>query len=98
MSNSLRIFGVTESLFQRDFSFFKSISRVVIRWNVQRGVAVIPKSVKKERIIENFNIWDFALTEDEMEQIVQLDMGYTEAEDPTSLETALGANQWKIHD
>lgn len=76
----------------------KSISQVVIRWNVQRGVAVIPKSVKKERIIENFNVWDFALTEDEMEQIAQLDMGYTEAEDPTSLETALGANQWKIHD
>lgn len=76
----------------------KSISQVVIRWNVQRGVAVIPKSVKKERIIENFNIWDFTLTDEDMEKISQLDLCYTEAEDPTSLETAIGANQWKIHD
>lgn len=76
----------------------KSISQVVIRWNVQRGVAVIPKSVKKERIEENFNVWDFALTEEDMARIAQLDMRHTEAEDPTALETAIGANQWKIHD
>lgn len=76
----------------------KSISQVVIRWNVQRGVAVIPKSVKKERITENFNIWDFSLTDEDMEKISRLDLGHTEAEDPTSLETAIGANQWKIHD
>ncbi len=76
----------------------KSIGQVVIRWNVQRGVAVIPKSVNKERIIENFNIWDFSLTEEDMKKIEELDMGYTEAEDPTSLKTAIGANQWKIHE
>ena len=76
----------------------KSIGQVVIRWNVQRGVAVIPKSVKKERIEENFNVWDFVLTEEDMSRIAQLDMGHTEAEDPTALETAIGANQWKIHD
>lgn len=76
----------------------KSISQVAIRWNVQRGVAVIPKSVKKARIEENFNVWDFSLTDEEMAAIAQLDMGHTEAEDPTALETAIGANQWKIHD
>lgn len=76
----------------------KTISQVVIRWNVQRGVAVIPKSVRKERIEENFNVWDFALTEEDMTQIAQLDLGHTEAEDPTALETAIGANEWKIHD
>lgn len=76
----------------------KSISQVVIRWNIQRGVAVIPKSVKKERIEENFNVWDFSLTDEDMKKIAQLDMGYTEAENPTELETAIGANQWKIHD
>lgn len=76
----------------------KSISQVVIRWNVQRGVAVIPKSVKKERIVDNFNVWDFVLTDEDMAKIEQLDMGYTEAEDPTSLGTAIGANQWKIHE
>ena len=76
----------------------KSVSQVVIHWNIQRGVAVIPKSVKKARIEENFNVWDFTLTDEDMKKIAQLDMGYTEAEDPTALETAIGANQWKIHD
>lgn len=76
----------------------KSVSQVVIRWNIQRGVAVIPKSVKKARIEENFNVWDFTLTDEDMAKIAQLDMGHTEAEDPTALETAIGANQWKIHD
>lgn len=76
----------------------KSISQIIIRWNIQRGVVVIPKSVKKERIKENFNVWDFKLSEEDMNKISELDMGYTEAEDPTSLETAIGANEWKIHD
>lgn len=76
----------------------KSVSQVVIRWNIQRGVAVIPKSIKKARIEENFNVWDFTLTDEDMAKIAQLDMGHTEAEDPTALETAIGANQWKIHD
>lgn len=40
----------------------KSVAQVALRWNVQRGVVVIPKSVHKERIQENFNIWDFELS------------------------------------
>ncbi|SBS33430.1 putative oxidoreductase YtbE [Marinomonas aquimarina] len=54
----------------------KSIAQVALRWNVQRGVTVIPKSVHPERIAENYAIWDFALTEQEMEQISALDLGY----------------------
>lgn len=54
----------------------KTVSQVVLRWNVQRGVVVIPKSVHKERIEENFDIWDFALTDEEMAKISALDMGY----------------------
>ncbi len=54
----------------------KTIGQVVLRWNVQRGVTVIPKSTHKERIEENFNIWDFTLTDEEMQQISSLDMGY----------------------
>jgi diketogulonate reductase-like aldo/keto reductase len=52
----------------------KSIAQVVLRWLTQRGVVAIPKSVKKERIQENFNIFDFELSPDDMETITTLDM------------------------
>ena len=54
----------------------KTIAQVILRWNVQRGVTVIPKSTKQARIKENFAIWDFALTDDDMAQISALDLGY----------------------
>lgn len=54
----------------------KSIGQVILRWNIQRGVVVIPKSVHKARIKENFKIWDFTLTHEEMAKISALDMGY----------------------
>ncbi len=38
----------------------KTIARVILRWNVQRGVTVIPKSTRQERIAENFDLWDFS--------------------------------------
>jgi 2,5-diketo-D-gluconate reductase A len=51
----------------------KSVGQVILRWLTQRGVVVIPKSVHKERIIENFNIFDFKLSADDMDAIVSLD-------------------------
>ena len=54
----------------------KTVGQVVLCWNVQRGVVVIPKSVHKTRIEENFQIWDFTLTEEEMQRISSLDLGY----------------------
>lgn len=54
----------------------KTIGQVMLRWNVQRGVVVIPKSTHKERIEENLAIWDFTLSEEEVRQISALDMGY----------------------
>ena len=54
----------------------KTIAQVVLRWNVQRGVTVIPKSTHLKRIAENFDIWDFSLTESEIAQISTLDLGY----------------------
>jgi 2,5-diketo-D-gluconate reductase A len=51
----------------------KSIAQVVLRWLIQRGVIAIPKSVKKERMAENFNIFDFELTTEDMEAIKVLD-------------------------
>jgi diketogulonate reductase-like aldo/keto reductase len=51
----------------------KSVAQVILRWLTQRGVVVIPKSVRKERIIENFNIFDFELSQEDMEKIATLD-------------------------
>jgi 2,5-diketo-D-gluconate reductase A len=51
----------------------KSVAQVILRWLIQRGVVVIPKSVHKERIIENFNISDFELSREDMDEIATLD-------------------------
>ena len=51
----------------------KSVAQVVLRWLTQRGVVVIPKSVRKERIAENFNIFDFQLSHEDMDKIATLD-------------------------
>lgn len=51
----------------------KSVSQVILRWLTQRGIVTIPKSTHKERIIENFNIFDFQLTEEDMTTIATLD-------------------------
>lgn len=51
----------------------KSVAQVILRWLMQRGVVVIPKSVRKERMEENFNIFDFELSNDDMKAITLLD-------------------------
>jgi 2,5-diketo-D-gluconate reductase A len=53
----------------------KSIAQIVLRCLIQRGIVVIPKSVRKERIEENFNVFDFELTTGDMESISTLDTG-----------------------
>lgn len=53
----------------------KSTAQVALRYLIQRGVIVIPKSVHKERMIQNFNIFDFKLNEDDMRKIAKLDKG-----------------------
>lgn len=51
----------------------KSIAQVILRWMIQRDVVVIPKSVRKERMAENFDVFNFELAPDEMEAIKTLD-------------------------
>lgn len=51
----------------------RTVGQIILRWLTQRGVVAIPKSVRKERIIENFNIFDFELSPEDMAAIVALD-------------------------
>ena len=53
----------------------KSVAQVVLRWLIQRDVVVIPKSVRRERMAENFDVFDFELTDDEMTRIAGMDTG-----------------------
>lgn len=55
----------------------KSVAQVVLRWLIQRDVVVIPKSVRPERMRENIDVFDFALTDDDMARIAELDTGGT---------------------
>lgn len=76
----------------------KTAAQVALRWNVQRGVAVIPKSTHKERMEENLNIWDFQLSQEDMTAIAALDLGRSEIIDHGSAETAKFLNGWRIHE
>ncbi len=61
----------------------KSAGQVALRWNIQRGVVVIPKSTHKERMEQNLDVFDFALTDGEMREIAALDIGHSEIIDHT---------------
>ena len=56
----------------------KSAAQVVLKWNAQRGVSIIPKSTHVERMEQNIDIWDFDLTGEEMEKIASKDLGHSE--------------------
>ncbi len=60
----------------------KSVAQVVLRWHIQRGVAVIPKSNSMDRITENMNVFDFELSGDEMAAISALNSGFRTGVDP----------------
>lgn len=76
----------------------KSVAQVILRWHIQRGVVVIPKTVHKERMIENRGIWDFELSEKDMRTISAMDIGYSEIINHNSACTAKWLNEWKIHE
>ncbi len=71
----------------------KTPAQVILRWNVQQGVIVIPKSVHKERMEENLDIWDFSLDDDDMKKIAELDKGC-----PSMLDTRKISEVKRVYD
>ena len=73
----------------------KSAAQVVLKWNAQRGVSIIPKSVHEERMKQNIDIWNFELTEDEMAAVAAKDLGHSEIvnhDDPMFVKALHGMN------
>lgn len=66
----------------------KSVAQVTLRWLIQRGISVIPKSVHEERMVENFNVLDFELTQEDVDAIATLDTGKSVFFDHRDPETA----------
>lgn len=76
----------------------KTAAQVALRWNIQRGVVVIPKSVHKERMEQNFDVWDFTLNDSDMEKIAALDLGKSEIVDHTDCGFIKTLHELKVHD
>ncbi|MEF2968679.1 aldo/keto reductase [Paenibacillus sp. M1] len=64
----------------------KSVAQVILRWDLQNGVVTIPKSTKEQRIIENANIFDFEISEEDMEVINDLNQNYRVGPDPDNFD------------
>ncbi|MFT4414340.1 aldo/keto reductase [Fredinandcohnia humi] len=64
----------------------KSVAQIILRWDLQNGVVTIPKSTKEHRIVENTNIFDFELTNDEMEVIHGLNQNLRVGPDPDNFD------------
>ena len=73
----------------------KSAAQIILRWLIQRGIVVIPKSVHKDRLIQNFNVFDFELSDREMGQIKSLDTGKSQFLEHTDYETAKWLTNYK---
>lgn len=75
----------------------KTVGQVVLRWLNQRNIVVIPKTVRKERMAENLDIFSFTLSDDEMAAITALDKGKSVVIDANDLSTTRLIHNLKIH-
>ena len=76
----------------------RTVAQVVLRWLNQRGVVVIPKTVRRERMAENLDVFGFTLTDKEMQAIAGLDTGRSPIYDDTDLATPKYIGTHRIHD
>ena len=74
----------------------KSAAQVALKWNIQRGVSILPKSIHKERMEQNISLFDFTLSDEDMKQIDSLDLGHSEIinhNDPNVVKYILSAEK-----
>ena len=84
-----------ETLAKIGEKYGKSNGQVILRWLLQRGIVVIPKSVHKTRMEENFNVIDFELSQEDMETISKLDKNesqFFDHRDPAAIESIFGSS------
>lgn len=88
----------TKTLLEIGEKYNKSVAQVILRWHYQRDVIAIPKTVHKERMAENINIFDFELSEEDMVSIAAMDTGCGLTGDPNAPEIAKIMGSMKLHD
>ena len=74
----------------------KSVAQMVLRWQLQRGIVCIPKSTKRERMAQNFDVFDFTLSQEDMAAIAALDTGvssFFDHRDPAVVEMLSGLSR-----
>jgi 2,5-diketo-D-gluconate reductase A len=89
--------GIWENntLIELSEKYKKSVAQIVLRWHIQRGIIIIPKSVQRERIESNLHIYDFELSKEDMICIDELDMGAStiyDKHDPEFVKTICSLN------
>lgn len=76
----------------------KTAAQVALRWNTQRNVVIIPKSVNKDRIDQNIDIWDFELSPQEMQKIKELDLGSSSIVNHNDPQFVKMMHSFKLHE
>ena len=75
----------------------KTAAQIALKWNMQRGVVIIPKSVHVERMKQNFDLFDFKLSDEDMAVIAKKDLGHSEIVDHSSPQFVKMLHGFKIH-
>ena len=78
----------------------KTNGQVILRWLLQRGITVIPKSVHQARMLENIDVFDFELTDSDMQNMASLDQGvsqFFDHRDPATIEQIFGSSLKQLH-